>query len=184
MGADGPADDINELRKEFKKNRARDDHDDIENQSLAGSDYSSSQAASYIGTDYFISQNVNVPKISSSESDEAVLATFKSVLQQGIMIRKHSTKGIKSVSLTVFGNELRWHTGKMLSIASKKHSLNICDITRTESGKNTDVFRGRDSVDPDRCFSLMMSNDSLDFEASSKVERDALLQGFSLLLSR
>ena len=38
-------------------------------------------------------------------------------------------------------------------------------------------------VDQDLCFSLVTSDQSLDLEATSKMEREAMAQGFSMLMA-
>ena len=56
------------------------------------------------------------------------------------------------------------------------------------TGKQTNTFHlqlSRGALE-DHCFSLILNrtNDTLDLECKSKVERDALAQGFSILIQR
>ena len=78
-------------------------------------------------------------------------------------------------------NVVRWEGGKALGA---RRELPMDDVMFVEVGKNTATF-ARASVADDVCFSRVTSDDAatLDLEASSKMEREAISQGFSMILA-
>ena len=69
--------------------------------------------------------------------------------------------------------------------ARKTHTLSLNDILFIESGKQTSMLRkpSANDVSPDVCFSLITSSATFDFEVTSKIERDALVQGFTMVVA-
>jgi hypothetical protein len=120
-----------------------------------------------------------------SAGDDALAKTLLSVLDQGMTLTLYSFRGGKQVHISlVNGCELRWRTLKLF--AKKGKHLDLHDVMFVNTGKQTKKFHlpQAGTAVEDLCFSLITSVDSLDFEASSKVERDALVQGFTILVSR
>ena len=69
---------------------------------------------------------------------------------------------------------------------NRRRELPIPEIMFIDIGKNTAGFvSGQSSTDvpQDFCFSLVTSDQSLDLEATSKMEREAMAQGFSMLMA-
>lgn len=97
----------------------------------------------------------------------------------------YNEKGAKQANVTlVGGSELHWRTVKMF--AKKGKQMNLREVLFVNWGKQTNKFHlpGSKIAIDDCCFSLVTAKDTIDFEASSKVERDALAQGFTILLTR
>lgn len=97
----------------------------------------------------------------------------------------YNEKGAKQANVTLVGGcELHWKTMKYF--AKKGKQLNLREVSFVHWGKQTNKFHlpvSKNAID-DHCFSLVTSKYSVDFEASSKVERDALAQGFTILTTR
>lgn len=100
-------------------------------------------------------------------------------------LKIYNEKGAKQANVTLVGGcELHWKTIRIFSKKGKQ--LNLREVLFVNGGKQTKKFHlpgSKNAVD-DHCFSLVTSQYSLDFEASSKVERDALVQGFTILMTR
>ena len=120
-----------------------------------------------------------------SEADDKLIQAFRETLSHGTTLTLYSLKGAKQVKMTLVGTELRWVTqNKVFAKQGKK--IDLRDIRFVQAGKQTKKFNlplGRRALD-DNCYSIVTENDSLDFELTSKVERDAHVQGFSIILSR
>lgn len=119
-----------------------------------------------------------------SPQDEALRKTFHSVLKEGMTMVLHtSEKNPKQIHLTLVGTELRWKAAKVF--ARNMYKIDLRDIKYVEWGKQTNTFQKQVSsaASDDQCFSLVTERVTVDLEASSKVERDALVQGFSLVVS-
>lgn len=118
-----------------------------------------------------------------SPQDEALRKTFHSVLKEGMTLLLHTgDKNPKQVHLTLVGTELRWKAAKVF--ARNLYKIDLRDIKYVEWGKQTSTFQKHPSMgaSEDLCFSLITDKVTVDLEASSKVERDALVQGFSLVV--
>lgn len=120
---------------------------------------------------------------------EAVVE-FKKVLKQGIYLTQHSGDHNPQILFAVHNNVIQYSGGIALKSGSRRfHFENLAFVG---VGKRTEGFLTSSSasdVDEDLCFSLVIpgnypfsSNDSLDLEASSALEREALVYGVSLLL--
>lgn len=119
-----------------------------------------------------------------SPQDEALRKTFHSVLKEGMTMLLHTgDKTPKPIQLTLVGTELRWKAAKVF--ARNQYKIDLRDIKFVEWGKQTSTFLKHPSMgaSEDLCFSLITDKVTVDLEASSKVERDALVQGFSLVVS-
>ena len=126
--------------------------------------------------------------LSDSKSDDktcdsALKSTFVSVLNEGVTLKMHREKGLILIRMSLSGTELKWKTKKLF--ARKTHSLSLNDILFIESGKQTSMLRkpAAELVSSDICFSLITSGSTFDFEASSKIERDVLVQGFAMIVA-
>lgn len=111
-----------------------------------------------------------------SGSDPQLLATFTSVLQEGILVRRHKQDG--AVALTKL-----WLTGNSLMMLedgeSNPESLNLDHIARVTTGKSGGRHRAIDEL----TLNLITENHQFTFEASARLEIQALIEGFALLLS-
>jgi hypothetical protein len=120
-----------------------------------------------------------------SPGDSALAQTLLSVLNQGMTLMIYSKDGAKQANVTLVGGaELHWRTLKLFSKKGKQ--LNLREVLFINWGKQTNKFHlpsAKGAID-ECCFSLVTAKDTIDFEASSKVERDALAQGFTILLTR
>lgn len=120
-----------------------------------------------------------------SQGDSVLAQTLLTVLSQGMVLIVYNEKGAKQATVTlVGGSELHWRSVKLFSKKGKQ--LNLREVLFVSSGKQTKKFKLKTSeiAVEDCCFSLTTSTDTIDFEATSKVERDALVQGFTILLTR
>jgi hypothetical protein len=109
--------------------------------------------------------------------------TFLLVLKEGMTMLLHTgEKSPKQIQLTLVGTELRWKSAKVF--ARTQYKVDLREIKFVEWGKQTDTFAKQTSMSAseDMCFSLVTDKVTVDLEASSKVERDALVQGFSLVV--
>ena len=133
--------------------------------------------------------------------------SLTTLLRGGMTVTLHRAgKPPKSVVLSLvgkYGSILRWRSTRLLS--RQFYELNLTDVVSIEWGKNTDAFiRSPNSnlIPHDLCFSIVASISStnisekqqyassnefittrtLDLQASSSIERDLLVQGFTLLI--
>lgn len=123
--------------------------------------------------------------MATSPSDSALAQTLLTVLNQGMTLMIYNEHGAKQAKVTLVGGSiLHWRTERMFSKKGKQ--LNIREVLFVNWGKQTNKFHlpGSKVAVEDCCFSLVTAKESLDFEASSKVERDALAQGFTILITR
>lgn len=112
----------------------------------------------------------------------ALLNTFKDVLREGLILNLHSQdtkKKVREVKFQLIGDQIQWRTFNSTFSSKKAKKMNLSEVVKLEAGKKTEGFKGKDVAD-DRCFSLISDKEILDLETSSKVERDALLYGFSI----
>jgi hypothetical protein len=64
------------------------------------------------------------------------------------------------------------------------HTLPLAKVLCVDVGKNTSALASKPSLDPFTCFSLLTSTGSLDLEARSRLERDAVVCCLSRLLDQ
>jgi len=127
----------------------------------------------------------------SGAYEENLKKSLKSLLRGGMtMAHYRAGKPPKNILLSLVGTVggiLRWRSPRFL--ARNSYDLNLVDVVSIEWGKNTQVFlacKEAEAVPHDVCFSLVSESkgqfSTLDLQASSKVERDLLVQGFTLLI--
>ena len=157
-----------------------------ESSSLFGNRQKSNLASTTpVATSAYFDQPDNGEEADNDGSDSRILKTLLTVLGQGMTITKYNEKGLKQIHLHLAdGVELRWRTVKMFAKKGKK--LNLREVRFVNWGKQTKKFHmpvARNAFD-EHCFSLVTGSDTVDFEARNVVERDALAQGFSILVNR
>jgi hypothetical protein len=112
----------------------------------------------------------------SGSSDPQLLTTFTSVLKEGILVRRHKHDG--SVLLTKL-----WLVGNSLMMLEDGESnpelLNLDHIIRVTTGKSGGRHRAIDEL----TLNLITETNQYTFEASARLEIQALIEGFALLLS-
>mmetsp|Transcript_28657 Transcript_28657/g.33846 ORF Transcript_28657/g.33846 Transcript_28657/m.33846 type:complete len:215 (-) Transcript_28657:49-693(-) len=144
---------------------------------FGGSDASDASGSSYMEDEALLSADQPV-------NDQDLLRTFKKVLASGVNMIQHGATGpAVQVHLSLRKNVLYWSGGRPVN---GKRELPIGDIMFIDIGKNTAGFvsgQSAKSVDQDVCFSLVTSDQSLDLETTSKMEREAMAQGFSMLMA-
>jgi len=146
-----------------------------------------------------MSTHSNVASATShSTSDEAIVANAMAQLRnQGVVIVAHGSRGKpKTVRLQLTDDSITWRTetrrknvsgqnnnGKEVKLG-KLHSVALTNIMYVDVGKQTTALRRQEnaSVPESLCFSLLTKEGSLDLEANSPRERDALVGSFSLVL--
>merc|ERR1712070_1263177 len=110
-------------------------------------------------------------------TDEALLRTFRQVLASGVNILQHCIKGpVAQIHLTLNRDIISWSGGRSVN---GSRELRVSDIMFVDIGKRTVAFvsgMSSQNVNEDCCFSLVTSNQSLDLQASSKMEREAMAQ--------
>ena len=129
--------------------------------------------------------------------DVVVSAAMQQLRDPGVLIVAHGSRGKpKTVRLVLTENAITWRTEmrKKSSVpgsASSKeiklgklHQVPLSHIMYVDIGKQTTALRRVEnaSVSESLCFSLLTKEGSLDLEANSPRERDALVQCFSLVL--
>ena len=129
------------------------------------------------------------------KTDKALMDTFVLVLTQGMKLKMYYSKdgkAPKDVKLELVENGLlQWtnanrRSGILGMVQSRPKNVKITDVKTIEWGKRTATFQGTATNQPkdEDCFSLVLENGvSLDFETTSKVERDSLAQGFTILIN-
>lgn len=138
----------------------------------------------------------NVSRQSASGNDEAVIKSAMAQLRNpGVLIVAHGSRGKpKTVRLQLTDAAITWRTetrkkntvGQHTSEIKlgKLHSVSLTNIMYVDVGKQTTALRRVEnaSVPETLCFSLLTKEGSLDLEANSPRERDALISCFSLVL--
>lgn len=133
---------------------------------------------------------------SSSINDEAVISSAMAQLRNpGVLIVAHGSRGKpKTVRLQLTDTAITWRTETRKKNSSghhtseiklgKLHSVSLTNIMYVDVGKQTTALRRVEnaSVPESLCFSLLTKEGSLDLEANSPRERDALISCFSLVL--
>jgi hypothetical protein len=112
----------------------------------------------------------------------------------GVLIVAHGSRGKpKTVRLVLTEPAITWrtemrkksasHGGRELKLG-KLHQVPLGHIMYVDVGKQTTALRRVENagVSESLCFSLLTKEGSLDLEANSHRERDALVQCFSLVL--
>jgi len=122
-----------------------------------------------------------VPKISNTMARVSTVHTeaLKDFFASGKVLDLHTSKGKKTVELSLAGTDLRWKT--INDIFPKKFKLDIKTVLSVEIGKKTDNFK-KINVSDDLCLSLVSDKTTLDVEAQTKADRDIMAEGFTEMI--
>lgn len=123
-------------------------------------------------------------------NDEIVLsAAMQQLRHPGVLIVAHGSRGKpKTVRLQLTEVSITWRTETRKHQSKHKlgklHQVPLSHIMYVDVGKQTTALRRVEnaSVPESLCFSLLTKEGSLDLEANSGRERDALVSCFSLVL--
>lgn len=127
-------------------------------------------------------------------NDEVVIsAAMQQLREPGVLIVAHGSRGKpKTVRLQLTETAITWRTETRKKHASrdampklgKLHSVPLSHIMYVDVGKQTTALRRVENaaVSEALCFSLLTKEGSLDLEANSPRERDALVSCFSMVL--
>ena len=131
------------------------------------------------------------------QQEEIVIsAAMQQLRDPGVLIVAHGSKGKpKTVRLQLTETAITWRTETRKKMAGtgeskfppklgKLHQVPLSHIMYVDVGKQTTALRRVENahVAEDLCFSLLTKEGSLDLEANSARERDALVACFSLVL--
>jgi hypothetical protein len=141
------------------------------------------------------------PKQIHENNEIVISAAMQQLRDPGVLIVAHGSRGKpKTVRLSLTEASITWRTEtRKLPLASsattkqqqsvlpkmgKLHSVPLSHIMYVDVGKQTTALRRVENASvPDAlCFSLLTKEGSLDLEAASSRERDALVACFSLVL--
>ena len=153
-------------------------------------DFSSPQPTSIYRMNTGGHMNNNTPfsaGAASTFNDEiAISTTMQQLRDTGIQIIAHGSKGKpKKVRLILTENAIEWRTeSKKKNKIGKMHQVPLTHIMYVDVGKATTALRRVENaaIPENLCLSLLTKDGSLDLEASSGLERDALVNCFSLVL--
>ena len=125
------------------------------------------------------------------QNDEVVVsAAMQQLREPGVLIVAHGSRGKpKTVRLQLTESAVTWRTETRKKSSGepkvgKLHQVPLTHIMYVDIGKQTTALRRvENSAVPEAlCFSLLTKEGSLDLEANSPRERDALVSCFSLVL--
>lgn len=111
------------------------------------------------------------------EDEGPLIAVFRNVMSEGMILRQFTQRGGKTVKLWLEGDDL------VLAPTSSftKRTSRVCmqDIEAILIGKKTSNFSKKAGyqLEEECCFSILTPKGSVDLEASSPKERDALVRG-------
>jgi hypothetical protein len=131
--------------------------------------------------------------IDMQQNDEIVIsAAMQQLRDPGVLIVAHGSRGKpKTVRLQLTESAVTWRTETRKKASKdakpkmgKLHQVPLSHIMYVDVGKQTTALRRVEnaSVSDALCFSLLTKEGSLDLEANSPRERDALVSCFSLVL--
>lgn len=162
---------------------------------VAGSVYSKRSAAGMEETIDFGNGNDGNMQMSHSSDEAFIQNSMAQLRNQGVVIVAHGSRGKpKTVRLQLTDESITWRTetrrkssgnGQNKEVKlGKLHSVALTNIMYVDVGKQTTALRRSEnaSVPESLCFSLLTKEGSLDLEANSPRERDALVGSFSLVL--
>ena len=133
-------------------------------------------------------------KLLDMPNDEIVIsAAMQQLREPGVLIVAHGSRGKpKTVRLQLTETSITWRTETRKKHAGKDtkpkmgklHSVPLSHIMYVDVGKQTTALRRVENaaVPEALCFSLLTKEGSLDLEANSPRERDALVSCFSMVL--
>lgn len=125
------------------------------------------------------------------QNDEIVVsAAMQQLRDPGVLIVAHGSRGKpKTVRLQLTESAITWRTEtrkkrEFKPKLGKLHQVPLSHIMYVDVGKQTTALRRVENaaVSESLCFSLLTKEGSLDLEANSQRERDALVSCFSLVL--
>jgi hypothetical protein len=134
------------------------------------------------------------PMVDMQQNEEIVIsAAMQQLRDPGVLIVAHGSRGKpKTVRLQLTESAVTWRTetrkrGSLKDAKPKMgklHQVPLSHIMYVDVGKQTTALRRVEnaSVSDALCFSLLTKEGSLDLEANSPRERDALVSCFSLVL--
>ena len=137
------------------------------------------------------------PHMQQQQNEEIVIsAAMQQLRDPGVLIVAHGSRGKpKTVRLQLTEAAITWRTETRKRSTSgnaanakpklgKLHQVPLSHIMYVDVGKQTTALRRVEnaSVNENLCFSLLTKEGSLDLEANSPRERDALVSCFSLVL--
>mmetsp|Transcript_63322 Transcript_63322/g.118958 ORF Transcript_63322/g.118958 Transcript_63322/m.118958 type:complete len:138 (+) Transcript_63322:116-529(+) len=122
-------------------------------------------------------------------ADKELLLSFTEVVVD-LLIEQHDDRTPYSIKLTFKDDRLTWKGGRSVGPSSVERELLIRDITLVAIGAGAKGF-GTVNVPEDHCLSLItkpkldsgLDVDELNLICSSKVEREALAEGFGMLVT-
>jgi len=137
----------------------------------------------------------NVDESQQSDDNRDLSNTMQQLRNTGVLIVAHGSRGKpKAVRLQLTDNSITWRTETKKKTAigytneatklGKIHSVSLQNILYVDIGKQTTALRRVENaaVSESLCFSLLTKEGSLDLEANSLSDRDALVRCFSLVL--
>jgi hypothetical protein len=150
----------------------------------------------------FHSQQQQQQLLDLQQNDEIVIsAAMQQLRDPGVLIVAHGSRGKpKTVRLQLTESSITWRTetrkksktdssgnsttSSLKPKMGKLHQVPLSHIMYVDVGKQTTALRRVEnaSVSEALCFSLLTKEGSLDLEANSPRERDALVSCFSLVL--
>lgn len=137
------------------------------------------------------SHTAATPVLDLQQNDEIVIsAAMQQLRDPGVLIVAHGSRGKpKTVRLQLTESAITWRTEtrKKRDVQPKMgklHQVPLAHIMYVDVGKQTTALRRVENaqVPETLCFSLLTKEGSLDLEANSQRERDALVACFSLVL--
>jgi hypothetical protein len=142
------------------------------------------------------SQPLGLQDAAEQQNDEIVVsAAMQQLREPGVLIVAHGSRGKpKTVRLQLTETAITWRTETRKKVAGqqgiarpkmgKLHQVPLSHIMYVDVGKQTTALRRVENagVPEQLCFSLLTKEGSLDLEANSPRERDALVSCFSLVL--
>mmetsp|Transcript_7251 Transcript_7251/g.15104 ORF Transcript_7251/g.15104 Transcript_7251/m.15104 type:complete len:301 (-) Transcript_7251:122-1024(-) len=139
-----------------------------------------------------VQQNQQQQLLDLHQNDEIVIsAAMQQLRDPGVLIVAHGSRGKpKTVRLQLTESAITWRTETRKKSKDNKpkmgklHQVPLSHIMYVDVGKQTTALRRVEnaSVSEALCFSLLTKEGSLDLEANSPRERDALVSCFSLVL--
>jgi len=143
-----------------------------------------------------ITQITTTTDVNSMGTDDlSVSAVMQQLRDPGLLITAHGSRGKpKIVRLQLVNTAITWRTENRRKVpgispgippkVGKVHSVPLTNIMYIDAGKQTTALRRVENsgIPENLCFSLLTKEGSLDLEASSPLERDALVTSFSLVL--
>eukprot|EP00904_Undaria_pinnatifida_P000812 jgi/Undpi1/10731/HiC_scaffold_29.g13179.m1 len=120
-----------------------------------------------------------------SAADEALLGTFMEVMSEGLPIKIHRSSGRarKTTMWLKDTDTLVWFSKRTVG-GKRWHKLSLRGVTSVNAGKSSEPLTSKSAAnaDPRFCLTLGFPSLVLGLEGSSELERDALVQGFTMLI--